>query len=51
MTRPTRLQIAASYDLWLEYVDPQRTHSIEDFQALTIDEKLALMAEVFGPED
>lgn len=49
MTQPTDREIAASFDLWREYVDPDATTTREEFDALDLDERLALMASTFGP--
>ncbi len=44
-------EIATSFELWGEYVDPGGTMSEEEFNALGIDERLKLMAEAFPEED
>jgi len=43
-------EIATSFSLWGEYVDPDATMSEEEFNALGIDERLKLMAEAFPEE-
>jgi len=48
--KPTSEQIAADFNLWQEYVDPLATMSIDDFQALTVEKKLTMMLEIWGPD-
>jgi hypothetical protein len=43
-------EIAASLDLWRDRMDTDLALSDEEFQAMSIDERVALMVEVFGPE-
>jgi hypothetical protein len=43
-------EIAADYDLWMEYADPHPDLSREAFQALTLEEKVMRQVAVFGPE-
>ncbi len=46
----TYADTAASLDLWREYVDPDMAFSDEEFEAMSIDEKVAYQRETFGPE-
>jgi hypothetical protein len=46
----TYADTAASLDLWREYVDPDKAFSDEEFDAMSIDEKVAYQRETFGPE-
>ena len=46
----TNEQIAASWDLWREYIDPDATISRAEFDAASIDERLRLIEHIFGPE-
>lgn len=42
--------IASSLELWQEYVDPDGTFSDEEFEAMSYDERIAIMVEAYGPE-
>ncbi len=46
----TYADTAASLELWREYVDPDMAFSDEEFDAMSIDEKVAYQRETFGPE-
>ena len=46
----TYAETAASLELWREYVDPDMAFSDEEFEAMSIDEKVAYQRETFGPE-
>ena len=46
----TYADTAASLDLWREYVDPDMAFSDEQFEAMSIDERIAYQIEAFGPE-
>lgn len=48
---PTNYEIANDYGLWGEYVDPQATMSEEQFYALSVSERLAMITECFGAEE
>jgi hypothetical protein len=50
MVSPTYAQIASSYSLWGEYVDPDATTSEEEFNAMSHADRVALMVEAFGPD-
>ena len=50
MPAPTYADIAASFGLWGEYVDPDMTFSEEEFEAMSSEQRIALMVECFGPE-
>ena len=50
MASPTYAQIASSYSLWGEYVDPDATTSEEEFDAMSHADRVALMVEAFGPD-
>jgi hypothetical protein len=47
MTDERREKIARDYELWLEYVDPDGVLSQDDWQAMTVNERVAMMNEVF----
>lgn len=44
---PTNEQIAKSWDLWSEYVDPGMAFSYEEFLELSHVKKLEIIREVF----
>jgi hypothetical protein len=46
----TYADTAASLELWREYVDPDMAFSDEEFEAMSIDERIAYQRETFGPE-
>lgn len=46
----TYAEIAADFSLWIEFVDTDATMSREEFNAMSIDEKVNLQIEAFGPE-
>lgn len=45
---PTREQIAQSWDLWIDYVDPLGVMSREEFDGTDIRGRMALMAAIYG---
>jgi hypothetical protein len=50
MSSPTYRQCALDWDLWCEWVNPGGDMSREEFDALTINERVALEIDCFGPE-
>lgn len=50
MSKYTYAEIAADFRLWAEYVDPDATTTEAEFNAMSIDEKVALQVQAFGPE-
>lgn len=50
MTAHTYAEIAASFDLWQEYVDTAGTTSREEFDAMSTADRIAAQIEAFGPE-
>ncbi len=50
MPRVSYSQIASSYLLWLEAVDPHVTTSEEEFDAMSHAARVAQIVETFGPE-
>lgn len=46
----TNEQIANDFTLWSQYVDPNATTTREEFDRMTVEERLAVMAEC-GFED
>jgi hypothetical protein len=51
MTKPTYDQLAEDFDLWQEYVDPNAIVSEAELKALSHADRVALIIEMFGPED
>ncbi len=47
----TYAEIANSWSLWIEYVDPDGNMTREEFDAMTTEQKVSLQAESFGTED
>jgi hypothetical protein len=43
----TNEQLAASFELWQEYIDPMAAIDSEEFSALTYSERLALIVQTF----
>jgi hypothetical protein len=50
MTSPTCAQIAIVLDLLREYVDLQRTTSRDEFDAMSVADRIDLQVETFGPD-
>jgi hypothetical protein len=44
-------QIAESFTLWADYVDPNATMTEEQFNQMTTEEKVEMQVEIFGEED
>jgi len=44
-------QIAQNFELWGEYVDPHAEMTEEEFNELSIKEKVEMQAEMFGPDE
>lgn len=45
--KPTMAEIADAFNLWCDYVDPGATMTEEEFDQLSIDEKIAMQREMF----
>ena len=50
MKSPSYHEIAADWRLWQMYVDTIGVDSEEEFHAMTVPEKVAIIGECFGPE-
>lgn len=50
MSTHTYEQCATNWILWQEYVDTNATMTREEFDAMTVAEKIAVQVEAFGPE-
>ena len=42
-------EIAESFELWGEYVDPSGCDTETDFNRMTVEEKIAIQVHCFGP--
>lgn len=51
MSKPTYKQVAESFSLWGEYVDPAATMTEEEFDAMTTEEKVQIQVEIWGEEE
>lgn len=47
---PTYAEVASSWTLWREYVDLDAVMTIEEFEAMSPADRVALQIETFGPE-
>ena len=47
MKHPTDMEIATNYALWQEYADPHSTMTEQEFDAMSIDEKIDMLKEMF----
>ena len=47
----TYAQVAADWNLWNEFVNTDATMTREEFDALTVEQKVALQVEAFGKEE
>lgn len=45
--RYTMAEIAEDYELWEEYVDPGATMTQQEFDELSVDEKIKIQREMF----
>lgn len=50
MSKYTYVQIAANFNLWEEYVDPDASMDQTEFDSLTLEQKVEIQIEAFGPE-
>lgn len=50
MKSPTHAEIANSYALWMEYVDPSGIDSEEAFNSMSAEEKIDIIKTCFGEE-
>lgn len=50
MKTHTYNEIANSWSLWIEYVDPGAIGTEAEFNAMTVAERLAFIETCFGPE-
>ena len=48
MSRHTNNEIATNWNLWQEYVDTDANMTEAEFYALTIRERVSMIAECFG---
>lgn len=50
MNAHTNNEIATNYALWVEYVDADGTTTRAEFDAMSIEQKLALIEAAFGAD-
>ena len=50
-TRYSYDDIARDFSLWGEYADPHGIMSEEDFDSMTVEEKIELLQKLFGNEE
>lgn len=50
MNAPTNNEIATSYALWVEYIDVDGTTAQAEFDAMSTEQKLALIKAIFGAD-
>ena len=50
MNKPTVEQIATSYSLWIDYVDPLGAMDLCEFESMSITERIDLINTVFADE-
>jgi len=46
----TYAEIAADWSLWIQYVDTDATMTRDEFDAMPLNQKIAIQVEAFGPE-
>jgi len=47
---PPSRTVAENYELWSEYVDPDLSMGEDEFDALSVEERLTIMKECFNGE-
>ena len=50
MPKYTNREVAAHFEIWAEYYDPSQTMTEAEFDALTIDQREAMVEEAFGTD-
>lgn len=50
MNKPTIEQIATSYSLWMDYVDPLGTMGVCEFESMSVAERIDLIKTTFFSE-
>lgn len=50
MIQHTNQQIASNYALWVEYFDTDGNMTKEEFDAMSVEARVKLLAEAFGPD-
>lgn len=48
--KPSCSDIATDFDLWGEYIDPHATMTEDEFNNLSLDDRLSMMHEAFPDE-
>ena len=49
--KKTYIEIASNYDAWQEYADPHAEGTREEFDAMTLYERISALETMFGLED
>lgn len=47
----TYSEISNDWNLWCDYVDPDASMTEDEFDAMTVEERIQMMIEMFGEED
>lgn len=50
MKPTTRQEMVTRYEVWGEYVDPAAVVEEEEFEKMSVEEKVRIIESVFGPE-
>lgn len=51
MSKRTYEETARNFELWAEYVDPHATMTKEEFERMSVAEKVKTQEDIWGPED
>ena len=51
MSTPTIKEMASNFQVWAEYVDPAAVVEEEEFEKMSVEEKVRIIESVFGPEE
>lgn len=51
MNKHTNEEIASDFDLWGEYVDPHATMTEEQFEEMSVEEKVKIIEDIWPDDD
>jgi hypothetical protein len=51
MQKKTNREIAKSWDLWQEYINPDGTMTRDEFDAMSVDERVDFIVDCFGEDE
>ena len=51
MDKPNYEEIAKNFGLWGEYIDTDATMTIEEFDEMSVDEKITMIVDIWGDEE